>query len=148
MPRKSPRLVRARLSDRQGHDAVSTLLVTACPGPPMCSAVHTYLYVDGLDLIARSFDGATGGHPNQLLRPGGPLYPTDQARNVDVAAQGQGTDAAPTVCIRIRLRGRTVIWGNLMYPGADDGVIEEVRFDLPQYLAEIERGYSRWGGGA
>ncbi|WP_329112285.1 hypothetical protein [Streptomyces sp. NBC_01353] len=99
-------------------------------------------------MIARSFNGATGDHPHQLLRPGGPLYPTDQARSVDVATQGQGTNAASAVCIRIRLRGQTVIWGDLMYPDADDRVIEEVRFDLTQYLAEIERGYSRWGCGA
>lgn len=148
MPRKSPRLVRASLTDRQGHDSVSTLLTTACPGPPMCSAVHTYLYVDGLDLIARSYNGASGDHPNRLLRPGGPLYPTDQARTVDVVTQELGSNTASEVCIRIRLRGQTVVWDDLMYPGADDRVIEEVRFDLTQYLTAIEHGYSRWGRGA
>ncbi|MGW2016667.1 hypothetical protein [Streptomyces sp. NPDC001927] len=144
MPRKPPRLVRASLTDRQGHDSVSTLLTTTCPGPPTCSALHTYLYVDGLDLIARSHNGAIGDHPNRLLRPGGPLYPTDQARMVNVAAQEQGANTAPAVSIRIRLRGQTVVWGDLTYPGADDRVIEEVRFDLTQYLAAIEQGYSRW----
>lgn len=144
MPRKSPRLVRAGLSDRQVHDSISTLLVTACPGPPVCGAVHTYLFVDGLDLIARGYSGAAGDHPSQLLRPGGPLYPTDQARSVDVAAREQGFTAS-ALCIRIRLRGQTVLWDGLMYPGADDRVIEEVRFDLAQYLAAIDQGFSRWG---
>ncbi|MFF2520382.1 hypothetical protein [Streptomyces sp. NPDC058086] len=126
---------------------MSTLLITACPGPPTCGTVHTYLFVDGLDVIARTYNGAAGGHPSQLLRPGGPLYPTDQARSVDVATYGQGSHTVAAVGIRIRLRKQTVIWGDLMYPGAEDRVIEEVRFDLAQYLAEIERGYSRWGCG-
>jgi len=147
MPRKPPRLLRAGRTDRQGHDSVSTLLVAACPGPPTCGTVHTYLFVDGLDLIARTYNGAVGGHPSQLLRPGGPLYPTDQARSVDVATYGQGSDTVSVVGIRIRLRKQTVIWGDLMYPGVEDRVVEEVRFDLAQYLAEIERGYSRWGSG-
>jgi len=145
MPRKPPRLVRANGGDRQERNSVSTLLITACPGPPTCGAVHTYLFVDGLDLIARTYNGATGGHPRQLLRPGGPLYPTDQARSVDVATYGQDSDPVSVVGIRIRLRQQTVIWGDLMYPGVEDRVVEEVRFDLAQYLAEIERGYSRWG---
>ncbi|GJF34895.1 hypothetical protein KNE206_75950 [Kitasatospora sp. NE20-6] len=148
MPRKSPRLLRASPAERQPHGSVSTLLITACPGPPVCSAAHTYLHVDGLDLIARSHSGAAGDHPGQLLRPGGPLYPTDQARSVDVAAREQGSEAASAVCIRIRLRGRTVVWGDLMYPGGDGRVVEEVRFDLAQYLAAIEQGYSRWSRGA
>ena len=113
----------------------------------MCDTVHTYLFVDGLDLIARTYNGATGCHPTQLLRPGGPLYPTDQARSVDVATYGQGFNTVSVVGFRILLRRQTVIWRDLMYPGAEDRSIAEVRFDLPQYLAEIERGYSRWGSG-
>lgn len=66
---------------------------------------------------------------------------------MDVATYGQGSHTVAAVGIRIRLRKQTVIWGDLMYPGAEDRVIEEVRFDLAQYLAEIERGYSRWGCG-
>ncbi|MFE2413195.1 hypothetical protein ACFXDE_33125 [Kitasatospora sp. NPDC059408] len=147
MPRRSPRPVRAGPAGRQGHGPVGTLLITACPGPPTCSAVHTYLFVDGLDLIARTHDGATGGHPGRLLRPAGPLYPSDQARQVHVATHGQGPDAAPAVGIRIRLRGRTVVWDGLMYPDARDRIIEEVRFDAAQYLTEIERVYTRWGRG-
>ncbi|WP_286158026.1 hypothetical protein [Streptomyces sp. CB03911] len=139
--------MRAGRTDRQGHGAVSTLLVTACPGPPVCSAVHTYLHVDGLDLIGRSHHGATGDHPDRLLRPGGPLHPLDQARTVDVTSQEHGPGAA-SVRIRVRLRGATVIWGDLMYPGGDGRVVEEVRFDLAGYLAEIERACSRWGRGA
>ncbi|MFI8454567.1 hypothetical protein [Kitasatospora sp. NPDC085464] len=136
------------VADRQERDPVSTLLVGVCPGPPVCRAVHTYLFVDGLDVIARSHDGAAGGHPSRLLRPGGPLHPADQPRSVELGTQGQGPDTALAVRIRVRLRGRTVFWSDLMYPGADGRVIEEVRFDLAQYLAEIERSYARWGRGA
>ncbi|MDF6042260.1 hypothetical protein LRD69_08795 [Streptomyces sp. JH14] len=35
-----------------------------------------------------------------------------------------------------------VIWSDLMYPGLDGRVIEEVRFHLEQYLGEIERAYA------
>ncbi|MFF2996938.1 hypothetical protein ACFVTC_20605 [Streptomyces sp. NPDC057950] len=64
---------------------------------------------------------------------------------MDVATYGQGSDPVSVVGIRIRLRKQTVIWGDLMYPGVEDRVVEEVRFDLAQYLAEIKRGYARWG---
>ncbi|WP_354644184.1 hypothetical protein [Kitasatospora camelliae] len=141
-------MVRATLPDRQVCDSVSTLLIGVCPGPPRCSAVHTYLYVDGLDLIARSNGGAVGGCPDRLLRPGGPLYPSDRARTVDVAVQDHASNSSCGVEVRVRLRGQTVIWTDLMYPGADGRVIEEVRFDLRQYLTEIERGYALWGHSA
>ncbi|WP_245401420.1 hypothetical protein [Nocardia albiluteola] len=121
------------------------MLISACPGPPICNAVHTYLFVDGLDFIARSNSGAGGGHPSQLLRPGGPLYPTEQGRTVQVTEQDEASSGSSGVEVRVKLRGQTVIWSDLMYPGADDRVVEEVRFNLSQYLAEIERGYWRWG---
>ncbi len=41
--------------------------------------------------------------------------------------------------IRVRLRGATVIWTDLVYPGPEDGPTEEARFDLGQYTAEIHR---------
>ncbi|GAA2116132.1 hypothetical protein GCM10009759_61480 [Kitasatospora saccharophila] len=127
---------------------VSTLLTGVCPGPPQCGAVHTYLFVDGLDLITRSHVGAAGAPPGLLLRPGGPLWPTDRARTVNVAALGRDGSDAPEVEIRVRLRGRNVVWSGLMYPGVDGGAIEEVRFDLRQYAAELERGYACWGAGS
>ncbi|WP_457029472.1 hypothetical protein [Kitasatospora sp. P5_F3] len=138
-------MVRAALTDRLERGAVSLLLIGVCPGIPLCGAVHTYLFVDGLDLITRSNAHAVGGPPSQLLRPGGPLYPTDRARTVGVAVQDEASGGEAGVEVRIRLRGKVVIWSDLMYPGVDGGVVGEVRFDLRQYLAEIERGYARWG---
>ena len=125
-----------------GDDSVSTLLVGACPGPPVCVAVHTYLYVDGLDLVARSDSRMAGLEPRRLLRPGGPLYPTDTPCTVDVASQVRPEPGPDTLTVRVRLRGETVVWSDLMYPGPDGRVIEEVRFRLEQYLGEVERAYA------
>ncbi|BAJ32928.1 MULTISPECIES: hypothetical protein [Kitasatospora] len=69
---------------------ISTLLLGVCPGPPQCTATHTYLFVDGLDLISRSNVNARGAVPGRLLRPGGQLWPTDRARTVDVMEAGRG----------------------------------------------------------
>ncbi|MET7368363.1 hypothetical protein ABZS61_21385 [Streptomyces sp. NPDC005566] len=108
----------------------------------MCTAVHTYLLVDGLDVIGRSDSMAVGLGPDTLLRPGGPLYPADAARRVGVASsQGHPGSGLATLHFRVRLRGATVVWSELMYPGLDDRVIEEVCFDLEQYVGEIERAY-------
>ncbi|MGW4696516.1 hypothetical protein ACWEO1_29535 [Kitasatospora cineracea] len=164
MPRRPPRALRTADADRpggpgspggpggpggSGHGPVSTLLVGVCPGPPRCSAVHTHLFVDGLDLIARSNAAAVGAPPAVLLRPGGPLWPGDRARTVNVAEQRRGAVGEPEVEVRVGLRGRgrAVVWSGLTYPGADGGVVEEVRFDLRQYLAELERAHARWGAG-
>ncbi|MGW6705124.1 hypothetical protein ACWGDE_09555 [Streptomyces sp. NPDC054956] len=141
MPRRSPRELRAAVPD-EGGGAVSTLLISACHGPPACTAVHTYLFADGLDLVARSDGGAVGHDPERLLRPGGPLYPTDAPREAEIAAE-DGVEPWPrTLTVRIRLRGGTVVWSDLMYPGLDGGLVEEVRFRLDQYLGEIERAYA------
>jgi hypothetical protein len=104
--------------------------------------VHTYLFVDGLEVVARSDDRMAGLAPGQLLRPGGPLYPTDTPRHVEVAAQQQPEPGPDRLTVRIRLRGGTVIWSDLMYPGPDGRVVEEVRFSLEQYVGEIERAYA------
>lgn len=127
-----------------GHSdgAVSTLLVSACHGPPACVAVHTYLFVDGLDVVARSDGRMAGVGPKRLLRPGGPLYPTDMPCAVDVATQERPEPGPDRLTIRVRLRGETVIWSDVMYPGLDGRPIEEVRFRLEQYLGEVERAYS------
>ncbi|MGW6689268.1 RICIN domain-containing protein [Streptomyces sp. NPDC054961] len=99
MPRSSPRTLRARRPDGT-TGALSTLLVTACPGPPVCAAVHTYLFVDGLDLVARS-DGAMAGlDPSRLLRPGGPLYPADAPREAVLAAP-RGPDPGPNTSLGV-----------------------------------------------
>ncbi|MEV6679527.1 hypothetical protein AB0N09_22120 [Streptomyces erythrochromogenes] len=138
MPRRSPRRLRAGAPAGPG-DAVSTLLIGTCPGPPACTAVHTYLFVDGLDVITRSDRRMAGLAPGRLLRPGGPLHPTDAPRTVAVAAE-VGPDPGPDrLTVRVRLRGETVVWSDLMYPGADNMVVDEVRFRLDQYLGEIER---------
>lgn len=150
MPRRSPREVRAAVPDGQCDGAVSSLLVSACPGSPTCTAVHTYLFVDGLDVITRSDSRMVGLGPRRLLRPGGPLYPTDMPCTVDVATLKQpeaGPEAEPEpepdrLTIRVRLRGETVIWSDLAYPGFDGRPVEEVRFRLEQYLGEIERAYA------
>ena len=126
----------------QSDGAVSTLLISACPGPPTCAAVHTYLFVDGLDVVARSDTRMFGLDPSRLLRPGGPLYPTDTPCTVDVATQEQSEPAPDGLTVQVRLRGDTVIWSGLMYPGPDGRPIEEVRFRLEQYLGEVERAYA------
>ncbi|WP_200308700.1 hypothetical protein [Streptomyces adelaidensis] len=121
---------------------MSTPLISACPGPPACTAVHTYLFVDGLDVVTRGDSRMVGLGPRELLRPGGPLCPTDTPGTVEVAAQERPEPGPDRLTVRIRLRGETVIWSDLMYPGLDDGVIEEVRFHLEQYLGEVERAYA------
>ncbi|WP_448317811.1 hypothetical protein [Streptomyces sp. CO7] len=119
---------------------MSTLLVGACPGRPVCSAVHTYLFVDGLDVITRSDGGMAGLRPGLLLRPGGPLCPTDTPRTVDVAAR---EDSGPDrLTVRVRLRRETVVWTGLAYPGVGGRPVEEVRFRLGQYLGEVARAYA------
>lgn len=142
MPRRSPRELRATVLRGQDAGEVSTLLVSACPGQPICSAVHTYLFVDGLDVVAHSDSRMVGLDPRWLLRPGGPLYPTDMPRKVDVAAQERPEPGPDRLTIRVRLRGETVIWTDLTYPGLDGRPIEEVRFRLYQYLGEVERAYA------
>ncbi|MFK4597073.1 hypothetical protein [Streptomyces pristinaespiralis] len=142
MPRRAPRALRAAVPARQSDGAVSTLLISACPGPSACGAVHTYLFVDGLEVVARSDNRMAGLAPGQLLRPGGPLYPTDTPRHVKVAAQQQPEPGPDRLTVRIQLRGGTVIWSDLMYPGPDGRVVEEVRFSLEQYVGEIERAYA------
>ncbi len=144
MPRRPPRALRATAPDRQSDSRTSTLLISACPGPPVCTAVHTYLFVDGLDVVARSNSGMAGLHPRQLLRPGGPLHPTDMPRSADVATEVQPGSGPDRLTIRVRLRGETVIWSDLMYAGPDSTTVEEVRFQLEQYLGEIERARTAW----
>ncbi|MGW6735791.1 hypothetical protein [Streptomyces sp. NPDC055013] len=134
------------MPDGQSDDAVNTLLISACPGPPACAAVHTYLFVDGLDVVARSDSRMAGLDPRRLLRPGGPLYPTDMPCMVDVATQEQPETGPDGLTIRIRLRGETVIWSDLMYPGLDGRPIEEARFRVEQYLGEVERAYAALKG--
>ncbi|MFZ3497396.1 hypothetical protein ACODT5_29920 [Streptomyces sp. 5.8] len=104
--------------------------------------MHTYLFADGLDVVARSDSRMAGLDPRQLLRPGGPLYPTDMPRTVDVAAEARPEPGSDRLTVRIRLRGETVTWSDVMYPGPAGGAIEEVRFRLRQYLGEIERVYA------
>lgn len=141
MPRRSPRELRAAALREHDDGGVSTLLVGTCPGPPVCSAVHTYLFVDGLDVIARSDSRTAGLHPRRLLRPGGPLCPTDMPRTVEIARQRSGT-GHDRLTMRVRLRGETVLWTDLMYPGLDGRPVQEVRFRLDQYLGEVGRAYA------
>ncbi|MER6250194.1 hypothetical protein ABT224_02185 [Streptomyces sp. NPDC001584] len=142
MPRRSPRALRATAPGRQSDSEKSTLLISACPGPPVCAAVHTYLFVDGLDVVARSDSRMAGLGPRQLLRPGGPLHPADTPRRAAVATGEPPGPGADRLTIQVRLRGETVIWSDLMYAGRDDTTVHEVRFDLEQYLGEIERAYA------
>ncbi|MFI1097823.1 hypothetical protein [Streptomyces sp. NPDC020917] len=122
------------------------LLVGSCGGAPACTGPHTYLFVDGLDVIARSDSRVVGFEPARLLRPGGPLYPADVARWVSVAAPPGVEAGVDELALRIGLRGGTVVWSELMYPGRDSGVVEEVRFPLGPYMAEIQRAYVRMVG--
>ncbi|MFF3408902.1 hypothetical protein ACFYW8_22350 [Streptomyces sp. NPDC002742] len=121
---------------------MSTLLISACPGPPVCAAVHTYLFVDGLDVIARSDSRMAGLEPGRLLGPGGPLCPRDMPHTVEVASQERPEPGPGRLTVRVRLRRETVIWSDLMYPGLDGRGITEVRFRLEQYLGEVERAYA------
>ncbi|MET8860250.1 hypothetical protein [Streptomyces sp. NPDC004579] len=123
---------------------MSSLVVGTCPGVPVCADVHTYLFVDGLDLVTRSHGGALGLHPRRLLRPGGPLYPSDTPRVVKVADHGHADADPGGLTITVRLQGETVVWSELMYPDLELGVVEEVRFHLAQYLGEIERVHGAW----
>ncbi|MFF3711048.1 hypothetical protein [Streptomyces phaeochromogenes] len=59
-----------------------------------------------------------------------------------VATQEQPAPEPDRLTIRVRLRGDTVIWSDLAYPGPDGRPIEEVRFRLEQYLGEVERAYA------
>ncbi|MGW3632616.1 hypothetical protein ACWD7F_21030 [Streptomyces sp. NPDC005122] len=104
--------------------------------------MHTYLFVDGLDVIARSDSRMAGLDPRRLLRPGGPLCPADMPSRVDVAAQERPEPGPDRLTIRVRLRGGTVVWSGLMYPGLDGRPVEEVRFRPEQYLGEVGRAYA------
>ncbi|MFE5212242.1 hypothetical protein [Streptomyces sp. NPDC056600] len=44
--------------------------------------------------------------------------------------------------VRVRLRGETVVWTGLAYPGLDGSPVEEVRFRLDEYLGEVARAYA------
>ncbi|MFJ9548616.1 hypothetical protein [Streptomyces erythrochromogenes] len=69
------------------------------------------------------------------LRAGAPAGPRDAISTLLI-----GTCPGPDrLALRVRLRGETVVWSDLMYPGADNMVVDEVRFRLDQYLGEIER---------
>ncbi len=46
--------------------------------------------------------------------------------------------------VRVRLQGETVVWTDLLYPDLQGRLVGEVRFDLRQYLGEIERAYGEW----
>ncbi|MFF5898319.1 hypothetical protein ACFY8O_20650 [Streptomyces argenteolus] len=108
--------------------------------------MHTYLFVDGLDLVARSDSRMAGHAPERLLRPGGPLCPADTLRTAEVATQEWPEPGSDTLTFRVRLRGAAVIWSGLMYPGPDGRVVEEVRFCLEQYLGEVGRAYEALQG--
>ncbi|MET8410541.1 hypothetical protein ABZV34_20995 [Streptomyces sp. NPDC005195] len=101
--------------------------------------MHTYLFVDGLDVVARSDSRMAGLDPRRLLRPGGPLCPADTPCEVVVAAEERPEPGPGRLTIRVRLRGETVVWSGLMYPGLDGRPVEEVRFRLEQYLGEVGR---------
>ncbi|MFF3690891.1 hypothetical protein [Streptomyces sp. NPDC002187] len=62
-----------------------------------------------------------------------------------MATQEQPEPGPDRLTIRVRLRGETVIWSDLMYPGPDGRPVEEVRFRLEQYLGEVERAYAELG---
>ena len=104
-------------------------------------------------MITRSDSRARGLDPRRLLRPGGPLHPSEFSRSVRVATLGEpgsGPGQEPDqdtdgLRVRLRLRGDTVLWSDLMYPGADSGAVEEVRFGLAQYLGELQRAYGASG---
>ncbi|MGW0782286.1 hypothetical protein [Streptomyces sp. NPDC002913] len=108
--------------------------------------MHTYLFVDGLDVVARSDSRMAGLGPERLLRPGGPLRPADTRRTAEVATQEWPEPGPDRLTFRVRLRGAAVIWSGLMYPGPDGRVVEEVRFRLEQYLGEVERAYEALKG--
>jgi hypothetical protein len=145
MPRKVPHQLRTGLPGVRSGDTRRTLRISTCPGPPpVCASVHTFLLVDGLDMISRSDSRVVGLHPKQLLRPGGPLYPTDVARTVSVASQRGREPDHDGLHIRLRLRGEAVVWTDLMYPGHRYEPIEEARFHLGQYTAEVQRAYAAW----
>lgn len=129
-----------------GGGAFSELFVGACSGRPVCTGAHTYLFVDGLDVISRSNSRMAGLDPKVLLRPGGPLYPADMPCEVDVAAQERPEPGPGRLTVRVRVRGEVVVWSGMAYPGLDGGVVEEVRFRLAQYLGEVERAYAALNG--
>ncbi|MEU3793043.1 hypothetical protein AB0F07_25105 [Streptomyces fructofermentans] len=159
MPRRPARGIRGGAPGSRSR-AISSLLIGVCPGPPACSGAHTQLFVDGLDLVARSRSGAAGLCPCRLLRPGGPLHPSDAPRTVRVASPpplappfGGRPDTGPDhgcggepggLDITVRLRGELVVWADLMFPDDSGRVVEEVRFRLGPYLGEIGRVYARW----
>ncbi|SEM74962.1 hypothetical protein SAMN05414137_1523 [Streptacidiphilus jiangxiensis] len=52
--------------------------------------------------------------------------------------------SAGGLVVRVRLRGQIVVWTDLMYPDLQGKLVDEVRFDLRQYLGEIERAFREW----
>src|SRR6185437_14552214 len=120
MPRKSPGALRAE----PGHlttDQVRSLRITVCPGPPNSDALHTLLHVDGTELIAATNPELRGLDPDQLLRPGGPLYPADYPRRAAIAylPDSCGVPECHGLTVNIRLHGVRVTWSGLFYQDFD-----------------------------
>ena len=141
MPRRSPGALRAEPA-RSATDHVSSLRITVCPGLPACDGLHTLLRIDGTELIAATNPELRGLDPEQLLRPGGPLYPADYPRRAGIAylSDSCGVPECHGLTINIRLHGDRVTWSGLFYQDFDGRLIEHVHYDLGEYLHALETG--------
>lgn len=138
MPRRSPGALRAEPAHSTA-DHLSSLRITACPGPPACDGWHTLLHIDGTELIAATNPELRGLDPDRLLRPGGPLYPADYPLDAGIAylSDSCGVPECHGLTVRIRLRSDRVTWSGLFYQDFDGRLIEQVRFDLGDYLRSL-----------
>ena len=102
----------------------------------MCTGFHGQIYIDGTEIIAATNPELRGLDPDTLLRPGGPLYPADYERHAGIAylSGGCGVPECHGMTVRIRLAGDAVIWSGMFYQDFDGKLVEQVRFDLGDYL--------------
>jgi hypothetical protein len=138
MPRKSPHALRAE-PPRSPTRQFGNLRITVCPGPPLCAGFHSQIYVDGTEIVAATDPMLRGLDPDALLRPGGPLYPADYERHAGIAylPDSCGIPECHGMTIRIRLTRDAVIWSGLCYQDFDGKLVEQVRFDLGDYLRAL-----------
>src|SRR5581483_10020572 len=135
MPRRSPGALRADPAHSTAN-RLSSLRITVCPCPPSCDGRHTQLHIDGTELIAATNPELRGLDPDRVLRPGGPLYPADHPHHAGLAylPDSCGMPKSHGLTVRIRLRGYRVTWSGLFYQDFDGRLIEQVQFDLGDYL--------------
>ncbi|MFF2147957.1 hypothetical protein [Kitasatospora sp. NPDC058190] len=103
------------------------------------AAVECRPIVDGRDILAEVFEEGPGEDPRYLLGPKSLLHATDTPREVRVAVAGCAEACCGAVYVTIRHDGQHVVWSGWRNPLAEEVGLPELRFDVDQYEAEVDR---------